>query len=71
MRPGALGALAPAMAARGHGTVITIGSSAARTPAPIGAVYGEIVAFLASPASSYINGAVLFADGGEISTLPG
>ncbi|WP_413797188.1 SDR family NAD(P)-dependent oxidoreductase [Streptomyces iranensis] len=130
-----VGALAPAMAARGHGAVITIGSSAARTPAPIGAVYGaskagveiltrywatefggsgvrintvspgpvktegtsamfgaqvavldqvnargragepreiaEIVAFLAGPASSYINGAILFADGGEISTLPG
>lgn len=129
-----VGALAPAMARRGHGTVITIGSSAARTPAPIGAAYGaskagveiltrywatefggsgvrvntvspgpvktegvsamfgaqaavldqvsargragepheiaEIVAFLASPASSYINGAILFADGGEISTLP-
>ncbi|MGW7689744.1 SDR family oxidoreductase [Streptomyces asiaticus] len=30
----------------------------------------EIVAFLASPASSYINGAILFADGGEISALP-
>ncbi|AEM84476.1 SDR family NAD(P)-dependent oxidoreductase [Streptomyces violaceusniger] len=130
-----VGALAPAMAGRGHGAVITIGSSAARTPAPIGAAYGaskagveiltrywatefggsgvrvntvspgpvktdgtsaifgdqiaaldqvnargrvgepheiaEIVAFLASPASSYINGAILFADGGEISTLPG
>ncbi|MFF4619850.1 SDR family oxidoreductase [Nonomuraea jabiensis] len=30
----------------------------------------EIVAFLASPASSYVNGAILFADGGEISPLP-
>ncbi|GAB2842221.1 SDR family oxidoreductase [Actinoallomurus bryophytorum] len=130
-----VGALAPAMAGRGHGMVITIGSSAARTPAAIGAAHGaskagveiltrywatefggsgvrvntvspgpvrtegtvamlgdhiaaldqvnargragepreiaEIVAFLAGPASSYINGAILFADGGEVSTLPG
>jgi NAD(P)-dependent dehydrogenase (short-subunit alcohol dehydrogenase family) len=130
-----VGALAPAMAERGHGAIITIGSSAARTPAPIGAAHGaskagveiltrywatefggsgvrvntvspgpvktegtsamlgdqlavldqvnargragepreiaEIVAFLAGPASSYVNGAILFADGGEISTLPG
>lgn len=35
-----VGALAPAMAGREHGAVITIGSSAARTPAPIGAAYG-------------------------------
>nr|WP_307819006.1 SDR family oxidoreductase [Streptomyces sabulosicollis] len=31
----------------------------------------EIVAFLAGPASRYINGAILIADGGGISTLPG
>jgi NAD(P)-dependent dehydrogenase (short-subunit alcohol dehydrogenase family) len=30
----------------------------------------EIVSFLAGPASSYLNGAVLFADGGERSALP-
>lgn len=129
-----VGALAPAMARRGRGSIVTIGSSAARSPAPIGAAYGaskaavelltrywatefgpsgvrvnavspgpvrtegsaamlgehaaamdgtnargragdpgeiaELVAFLAGPASSYVNGAVLFADGGELSTLP-
>lgn len=129
-----VGALAPAMAARGHGSIITIGSSSVRTPAPIGAAYGaskagveiltrywatefggsglrvntvspgpvvteglsaalgdqisvldqasargragepseiaDIVAFLAGPASSYINGAIIFADGGETSRLP-
>ncbi|MBQ0999689.1 SDR family oxidoreductase [Streptomyces sp. RK62] len=31
----------------------------------------EIVSFLAGPASSYVNGAVLIADGGELSALPG
>ncbi|WNI22030.1 SDR family oxidoreductase [Streptomyces sp. ITFR-16] len=129
-----VGALAPAMARRGRGSIVTIGSSAARSPAPIGAAYGaskaavelltrywgtefgpsgvrvnavspgpvrtegsaamlgehaaamnrtnargragdpgeiaELVTFLAGPASSYVNGAVLFADGGELSTLP-
>ncbi|MFE0918772.1 SDR family NAD(P)-dependent oxidoreductase [Streptomyces nigra] len=30
----------------------------------------EIVSFLAGPASSYVNGAVLIADGGELSALP-
>ncbi|MGX1669371.1 SDR family oxidoreductase [Streptomyces sp. NPDC055400] len=30
----------------------------------------EIVSFLVSPASSYVNGAVPFADGGELSALP-
>ncbi|MFF4806455.1 SDR family NAD(P)-dependent oxidoreductase [Streptomyces sp. NPDC002144] len=129
-----VGALAPAMADRGYGSIITIGSSSVRTPAPIGAAYGvskagveiltrywatefgdsgvrvntvspgpvrteglsaalgdqiavldqagargragepseiaEIVAFLADPASSYINGAIVFADGGETSRLP-
>ncbi|MFJ4002502.1 SDR family NAD(P)-dependent oxidoreductase [Streptomyces sp. NPDC090023] len=130
-----VGALAPAMAERGHGSIVTIGSSAARLPAPVGAAYGaskagveiltrywateygphgvrvntvspgpvrtegvtaifgdrtavldqvnargragepseiaEIVGFLVSPASSYMNGAILYADGGELSTLPG
>lgn len=119
------------MAGRGHGSIVLVGSSAARLPAPIGAAYGaskagaeiltrywatefgpagvrvntvspglvhtegtramlgehigaldttnargrageiaEIVSFLAGPASSYVNGAVLYADGGERSTLP-
>jgi len=31
----------------------------------------DVVAFLAGPGSSYVNGAVLFADGGERSLLPG
>lgn len=35
-----VGALAPAMAERGQGSIVTIGSSAARLPAPIGAAYG-------------------------------
>jgi NAD(P)-dependent dehydrogenase (short-subunit alcohol dehydrogenase family) len=129
-----VGALAPGMADRGEGSIVLVGSSAARLPAPIGAAYGaskagaeiltrywateygpagvrvntvspgpvrtegtrsmfgehiavldatnargragdpreiaEIVSFLAGPASSYVNGAVLFADGGERSTLP-
>lgn len=129
-----VGALAPGMAERGHGSIVIVGSSAARLPAPIGAAYGaskagaeiltrywatefgpsgvrvntvspgpvhtegtqamlgehvavldstnargkagspeeiaDIVSFLAGPASSYVNGAVLFADGGERSALP-
>ncbi|MFE6697937.1 SDR family NAD(P)-dependent oxidoreductase [Streptomyces sp. NPDC057718] len=129
-----VGALAPGMAERGHGSIVIVGSSAARLPAPIGAAYGaskagaeiltrywatefgpagvrvntvspgpvvtegskamlgeniglmdgsnargragspeeiaEVVSFLAGPASSYVNGAVLFADGGERSALP-
>ncbi|MFJ6841774.1 SDR family NAD(P)-dependent oxidoreductase [Streptomyces griseoluteus] len=129
-----VGALAPGMAERGRGSIVIVGSSAARMPAPIGAAYGaskaaveiltrywatefgpsgvrvntvspgpvhtegtramlgehaamldkatargragdpaeiaEIVSFLVSPASSYVNGAVLFADGGELSALP-
>jgi len=129
-----VGALAPGMAERGQGSIVIVGSSAARMPAPIGAAYGaskagaeiltrywatefgpsgirvntvspgpvhtegtkamlgehtamldkitargragdpieiaEIVSFLVSPASSYVNGAVLFADGGELSALP-
>ncbi|MER6442266.1 SDR family oxidoreductase [Streptomyces sp. NPDC001185] len=129
-----VGALAPGMAERGRGSIVLVGSRAARQPAPIGAAYGaskagvevltrywaaefgasgvrvntvspgpvhtegvqamlgehiaaldatnargragapaeiaEIVSFLAGPASSYVNGAVLFADGGERSTLP-
>ncbi|WP_018547282.1 SDR family NAD(P)-dependent oxidoreductase [Streptomyces sp. LaPpAH-108] len=133
-----VGALAPAMARRGHGAIITIGSSAARNTAPIGAAYAaskagvetltrywatefggsgvrvnavspgpvrtegisavfgdgpdalapldrvnargrvgepeeiaDVVAFLAGPESAYVNGAILYADGGEVSTLPG
>lgn len=122
------------MAGRGHGSIVLVGSSAARLPAPIGAAYGaskagaeiltrywatefgpagvrvntvspgpvhtegtramlgdhigaldatnargragdpgeiaEIVSFLAGRASSYVNGAVLYADGGERSALP-
>lgn len=129
-----VGALAPGMAERGQGSIVIVGSSAARTSAPIGAAYGaskagaeiltrywatefgpsgvrvntvspglvhtegtkamfgehtamldktnargragepseiaDIVSFLVSEASSYVNGAVLFADGGELSTLP-
>jgi len=129
-----VGALAPAMTERGQGSIVLVGSSSARVPAPIGAAYGaskagaeiltrywatefgpsgvrvntvspgpvhtegtqamlgehiavldstnargragdpaeiaEIVSFLAGPASSYVNGAVLFADGGERSALP-
>ncbi|WP_329138585.1 SDR family oxidoreductase [Streptomyces sp. NBC_01476] len=130
-----VGALAPAMAARGHGSIINITSSAATSPAPVGGAYGaskagiealtrswatefgtqgvringvspgpvrtagttamlgenvemlgqanvrgrvgepeeiaEIVLFLAGPASSYINGTVISATGGERSSLPG
>ncbi|MEU5701206.1 SDR family NAD(P)-dependent oxidoreductase [Streptomyces aurantiacus] len=129
-----VGALAPGMARRGHGSIVLVGSSAARQPAPVGAAYGaskagaeiltrywatefgpsgvrvntvspgpvhtegtvamlgehiaaldrtnargragdpaeiaDVVSFLAGPASSYVNGAILFADGGELSTLP-
>ncbi|MFG3168754.1 SDR family NAD(P)-dependent oxidoreductase [Streptomyces sp. NPDC048200] len=130
-----VGALAPGMARRGHGAIVTVSSSAARMPAPVGGAYAaskagveiltrywatefgphgvrvnavspgpvrtegtaamlgdrmealdrvnargragdpreiaEIVTFLVGPASSYVNGATLFADGGEISPLPG
>ncbi|MGW6195576.1 SDR family oxidoreductase [Kribbella sp. NPDC055110] len=31
----------------------------------------QIVLFLAGPGSGYINGAILTADGGDVSTLPG
>ncbi|MGW1291742.1 SDR family NAD(P)-dependent oxidoreductase [Streptomyces sp. NPDC002533] len=129
-----VGALAPGMVERGRGSIVIVGSSAARLPAPIGAAYGaskagveiltrywatefgasgvrvntvspgpvvtegskamlgeniglmdgsnargkagapeeiaEVVSFLVGPASSYVNGAVLFADGGERSALP-
>ena len=129
-----VGALAPGMAERGHGSIVLVGSSAARLPAPVGAAYGaskagteiltrywatefgasgvrvntvspgavvtegskamlgehigvldsanargragapeeiaEVVSFLVGPASSYVNGAVLYADGGERSSLP-
>lgn len=130
-----VGALAPGMARRGRGSIVLVGSSAARMPAPVGAAYGaskagvevltrywatefgpsgvrvnsvspgpvrtegtsamlgehiavldrtnargragdpgeiaDIVSFLVGPASSYVNGSVLFADGGELSVLPG
>ncbi|WP_280236139.1 SDR family NAD(P)-dependent oxidoreductase [Nocardia cyriacigeorgica] len=129
-----VGALATGMVRRGRGSIVLVGSSASRMPAPIGAAYGaskaatetltrywatefgpagvrvnavspgpvrtegtaamlgeqitaldktnargragdpneiaEIVSFLAGPASSYVNGAILAADGGELSTLP-
>ncbi|MFJ2557750.1 MULTISPECIES: SDR family NAD(P)-dependent oxidoreductase [unclassified Streptomyces] len=126
-----VGALAPGMAERGQGSIVIVGSNAARMPAPVGAAYaaskagaeiltrywatefgasgvrvntvspgpvrtegtkamlgentamldrtnargragdpGEIVSFLVGPASSYVNGAILFADGGELSALP-
>ena len=130
-----VGALAPGMAKRGHGSIVLVGSNAARQPAPFGAAYAaskagaeiltrywatefgssgvrvnavspgpvhtegtaamlgehiaaldktnvrgraghpgeiaDIISFLVSDSSSYINGAVLFADGGELSTMPG
>lgn len=129
-----VGALAPAMAERGRGSIVIVGSSAARIPAPVGAAHAaskagaeiltrywatefgpsgvrvntvspgpvhtegtkamlgehaamldkanargragspdeiaDIVSFLVGEASSYVNGAVLFADGGELSALP-
>ncbi|MET9039271.1 SDR family NAD(P)-dependent oxidoreductase [Streptomyces mirabilis] len=130
-----VGALAPGMVQRGQGSIVLVGSSAARMPAPVGAAYGaskagveiltrywatefgpsgvrvnavspgpvhtegtsamlgkhtavldrtnargragdpseiaDIVSFLVGPASSYVNGSILFADGGELSALPG
>ncbi|MFF7925554.1 SDR family NAD(P)-dependent oxidoreductase [Streptomyces mirabilis] len=130
-----VGALAPGMVRRGQGSIVLVGSSAARMPAPVGAAYGaskagveiltrywatefgpsgvrvnavspgpvhtegtsamlgehtavldrtnargragdpneiaDIVSFLVGPASSYVNGSILFADGGELSALPG
>lgn len=129
-----VGAIAPAMAARGGGAIVTVTSNAATSPAPVGAAYGaskaaaealtrywaaeygpagvrvnavspgpvrsegtermlgeqiamldagtgrgraadpqeiaEIVLFLAQPASSYVNGSIVLADGGPISALP-
>ncbi|MEU8222171.1 SDR family oxidoreductase [Kribbella sp. NPDC048915] len=126
--------LAPGMADRGHGTIVNVTSTAATSPAPIGAAYGaskaalelltrswstefahrgirvnavspgptrtggteqmlgehidmlgrgnlrgtpgepeeiaEIVTFLASPASSYVNGSIWTADGGTPTTSP-
>ena len=130
-----VGALAPGMSQRGHGSIVLVGSNAVRRPAPVGGAYAaskagveiltrywatefgssgvrvnavspgpvhtegtaamlgehiaaldrtnvrgraghpgeiaDIISFLVSDTSSYINGAVLFADGGELSTLPG
>ncbi|MFG3289150.1 SDR family NAD(P)-dependent oxidoreductase [Streptomyces sp. NPDC048179] len=130
-----VGALAPGMVRRGRGSIVLVGSSSARVPAPIGAAYGaskagveiltrywatefgasgvrvnavspgpvrtegtsamlgehiavldkanargragdpgeiaDVVSFLVGPASSYVNGSILFADGGELSNLPG
>jgi NAD(P)-dependent dehydrogenase (short-subunit alcohol dehydrogenase family) len=129
-----VGALAPAMAERGHGSVVNITSTAATSPAPIGGAYGaskaaielltrswatefgtrgvringvspgpvrtagttamlgdnvealgrvnlrerigepeeiaSVVRFLIDAESSYINGTVIVANGGEPSTLP-
>jgi NAD(P)-dependent dehydrogenase (short-subunit alcohol dehydrogenase family) len=129
-----VGALAPLMAKRGHGSVINVTSTAATSPSPIGSAYGAskaavelltrswatefaaqgvrvnavspgpvrtagteqmlgenidmlgrgnlrgrvgepdeiaaVVAFLATPASSYVNGSVFVADGGALSTMP-
>ena len=129
-----VGALAPGMAARGHGIIVNITSTAATSPAPIGAAYGaskaavelltrawatefgargvrvngvspgpvrtagttamlgdnvemlgranlrerigepdeiaRIVGFLVDADSSYINGTVIVANGGEPSSLP-
>lgn len=129
-----VGALAPGMARRGHGSIVLVGSSSARQPAPFGAAYGaskaaveiltrfwatefgpsgvrvntvspgpvrtegtaamlgehiaaldatnargragapgeiaDVVSFLVGSTSSYVNGAILFADGGELSPLP-
>jgi len=129
-----VGAIAPAMAARGRGIIVNITSSAATSPSPVGAAYGaskaavelmtrswatefaaqgvrvnavspgptrtagteamlgehiemlgrgnlrgtvgepeeiaQVVGFLASPASSYVNGAIILADGGALSAMP-
>ncbi|WNV86149.1 SDR family oxidoreductase [Umezawaea sp. Da 62-37] len=129
-----VGALAPAMVRRGRGSIVTITSTAATSPAPIGGAYGAskaavelltrswatefgpggvrvngvspgpvrsagttamlgenvealgranvrgrigepeeiaaIVRFLVDDASSYVNGAVIVASGGELSSMP-
>jgi NAD(P)-dependent dehydrogenase (short-subunit alcohol dehydrogenase family) len=129
-----VGALAPAMAQRGSGVVVTVSSTAATLPAPVGTAYGAskaavellthswatefgprgvrvnavspgpvrtagttrmlgddvdvlgrgtvrgvvgepdeiaaVVAFLAGPESSYVNGSVFVADGGALSAMP-
>ncbi|MFD9735223.1 SDR family NAD(P)-dependent oxidoreductase [Umezawaea sp. NPDC059074] len=129
-----VGALAPAMARRGRGSIVTITSTAATSPAPIGGAYGaskaavelltrswatefgpsgvrvngvspgpvrtagttamlgehvevlgranvrgrigepeeiaHVVRFLVDEASAYINGTVVVASGGELSSMP-
>jgi NAD(P)-dependent dehydrogenase (short-subunit alcohol dehydrogenase family) len=129
-----VGALAPGMAERGAGAVVTVSSTAATLPAPVGTAYGAskaavellthswatefgprgvrvnavspgpvrtagteqmlgenvdmlgrgtvrgvvgepdeiaaVVAFLAGPESSYVNGSVFVVDGGALSAMP-
>lgn len=130
-----VGALAPGMAKRGHGSIVSVTSTAATSPAPVGTAYGaskaavelltrswatefgpsgvrvngvspgpvrthgteamlgehiemlgqgnlrgragdpnevaDVVLFLVGDESSYVNGTVIVASGGELSLLPG